>query len=130
MYWVYLKLDADVNMCSLLGLPSVHAYVSRPVEFKVLLQCNETNPVKSVNTSLPFFIVKDLRCLTESRCKDTKFKIPSTHTRSSINTWWNFHQHIWNFHQHHVKLVQRWSFQQNLMEFPSLHVYIMGNLIV
>ena len=72
MYWVDLKLDANVNMCRLLDLPSVHAYVWRPLAFIALSQCNETNPVKSVNTSLPVFIMKDCVVSLELRCNEAK----------------------------------------------------------
>ena len=72
MYWVDLKLDADVNMCNLWDLSSVHASVWRPLAFKALSQCNETNPVKSANTSLPVFIMKDCVVSLESRCIEAK----------------------------------------------------------
>ena len=47
-----------------------------------------------------------------------KVKFPSTHDGISIITG-----------LHHVFIVQRSSFHQHMMEFPSLHAYITDNLI-
>ena len=60
MYWLCLKLDADANMCNLLDPSSVHAYVWRPLDFRAPSQWNEANLVKSINTSLPVYIMKNL----------------------------------------------------------------------
>ena len=72
MYWVDLNLDADVNMCNLLDSPSVHAYVWRPLDFRAPLRWKEANLVKSVNVSLPVFIMKDCVVSLESRCNEAK----------------------------------------------------------
>ena len=104
---LYLKLDADVNMCNLLDSPSVHAYVWRPLDFRAPLRWKEANLVKSINTSLPVYIMENLFSLTWVMMQwskaGAKVKFPSTHDGISINTWWN--SSITRLH--HVTLVQR-----------------------
>ena len=108
---LYLKLDADVNMCNLLDSPSEHAYVWRPLDFRAPLRWKEANLVMSISTSLHHgkFIQSHLSydAMKQSWCK---VKFPSTHDgipawhvyimwrlckgRVCNKIWWNFHHYM------------------------------------
>ena len=132
MYWLCLKLDADVNIWNLLDLHQyMHMFEASWSQSSVTMKWSKSSKVHQ----------HIITCLHHGKFAGAKVNFPSTHDGISINTCWNFQHYMstacdacvnvdsnkvwWNFQYYMFRTWTLWLFTNTL---KHLRASSAGNL--